>query len=248
MSYVKPELFEDFYSQFYYENEIPRTIKTKYGIPLNLKTAKQKGKPTDEDKIIAKLGKGIYDSSSIAWKLGTELNDNGDINYRYFHFKADDTKKFCKLVQKCYDSSSLKTYNSNFDRKDLYKCIRDLYSEILKINIDTGLPGEKFGAVQIINSIYFLSAGKVPIYDEHAHKGILALDYKVSPLDIYLGYNNSKTDIDTVICLYKEYLMLLETVFSDKIFSTENQFIDRKLDQALWVYGHCSRNWYDIQK
>ncbi len=248
MSIINQKDFIDFYSIFYYENSYSKDVKKEFGIPIDLKTAKNIDKPTAEIIIVKKLKNGIYDSSSIAWKLGTEIKNNGDVDYRYYHFKANDIKKFCERLHQSYNESILKSYKPAEDRNELYMAIRDLYSKILRINLDTNLPGNRLGAVQIINSIYFLSAGKAPIYDQYAHKAILALNYGISPKDILLESEFNKKNIDTVICMYKDYLTLLEKQFPDNIYLEQNQYINRDLDQALWVYGHCESSWYEVKE
>ena len=92
-------------------------------------------------------------------------------------------------------------------------------------------PPKNFGCVYIINLMYFLSRGTIPIYDQYACKAARALVEGITPDKIYVGPAPGKNDCKKVITMYSEYIHLLE-----KIFGTCN--IKRKIDRALWVYGH----------
>jgi len=239
MTVIKPESFNQFYSQFYYKNQISKDIKKEYGIPLDLNTTEK----SDEDIIEKDLEKGIYNVNAIAWKLGTKPKVNGDIDYRYYHYKNKDIEMYCDKAKSLYEGSSLKNYDLEsefFYRYSLFSCIRELYSKLVK----TELPGKGFGAVQIINSMYFLSSGKVPIYDQYVHKAVLALEYHCSPGEIKLGVLPNKYDIDSVMCMYKKYIMLV--LNHELPHYPEGRFLSRDQDQALWVYGHCLQSWDEI--
>ena len=86
-----------------------------------------------------------------------------------------------------------------------------------------------------ITLLFFLSKGHYPIYDKYAHialKVILErMDYKEVVTDKALNcefHNGTKKYLDD----YKTYIEKLESIFG-KEYAT-----DRRIDQALWAYGH----------
>ena len=87
------------------------------------------------------------------------------------------------------------------------------------------------GTVYILTLLYFLSNEKFPIYDRFAHKAAKAIVLDKTPKDVYVGSAPDKTDVENILNMYNEYLCLLKLIFG-------NKKIDRKQDQALWVYGH----------
>lgn len=131
--------------------------------------------------------------------------------------------------------------NTILDRagEDAIACFSKLYDKFLeKMPKDLTSDGKEkrlpnFGTVYLINLIYFRSEGKFPIYDQFAHKAVKALFANASPANIYIGPAPDKEEQTKVVALYREYLWLL-----DKVFGRIK--IERKLDQALWVYGHKS--------
>ena len=51
------------------------------------------------------------------------------------------------------------------------------------------------------------------------------------PNQVYVGPAPSKEKVADVMNMYSEYIWLLEKLFG-------NKNIGRKIDRALWVYGH----------
>ncbi len=78
-----------------------------------------------------------------------------------------------------------------------------------------------------------MTKGKYPVYDSFAHKALKALYMKKAPFEIFSGIAPGKYDVDKVINMYNEFLWLLNELF-------DTYTIDRKLDRALWVYGHAT--------
>ena len=98
------------------------------------------------------------------------------------------------------------------------------------------------GSVYLINLLFFLSHGKCPIYDRFAMASLRAYEEGLSPVE-YKGKppvkvpnlpdKNSKR-FET-ICengAYAEYIEKLDALGVD-------YKEDRRLDRALWVYGHA---------
>ncbi len=56
----------------------------------------------------------------------------------------------------------------------------------------------------------------------------------MSPSEVFVGEAPDKTNIDEVIVMYNEYCYYLQEVFG-------RINIDRDVDRALWVYGHCKK-------
>ena len=101
-----------------------------------------------------------------------------------------------------------------------------------------------FGPVNIINALFFISSGAAPIYDSFAHKAVRALAMNIAPKNVFMGANPDKTDTESVMRMYGEYMCLLKKLFPEYIYKDgSNEFIPRELDRALWVYGHSDRAW-----
>jgi len=97
-----------------------------------------------------------------------------------------------------------------------------------------GVIPSNFGAVYIINLIYFLSRREWPIYDKYAHKALKGIYMGVCPSEVYVSGAPDKYNTKEVANMYKEYVWLMENTF-------EKKNIERKLDRALWVYGHSNK-------
>ena len=124
--------------------------------------------------------------------------------------------------------------NGNYE---LMKTIDGLEIEsAYKILLDLNRRNEvsPFGSVYILTLMFFLSGGKLPIYDKYAHTAVKALFLTENPKDVFVGEAPDKNDVDKVLGMYKEYRLLLR-----EVFCKEN--IEREVDQALWVYGHSKK-------
>ena len=109
----------------------------------------------------------------------------------------------------------------------------------LKLNSSAGI-----GTVYLITLLYFICHGKmVPIYDRFASMALSAImgDTKPKPVSrweetevdyIILPEKNSEkfsTVMSNEMAVYKEKI---DCIFGDEYYE------NRKIDQALWVYGH----------
>lgn len=96
------------------------------------------------------------------------------------------------------------------------------------------------GPVYKITLLYFVSGGRYPIYDRFAYKALLALGEGTNPglnkrapslpekSDTML-WNNYVEKLDNS---YQKYIELMEIIFN------KDYIEDRRIDRALWVYGH----------
>ena len=83
------------------------------------------------------------------------------------------------------------------------------------------------GAVYAINFIYFITHGEYPIYDRFANFALKGIIEEQIP-NFQYSYENKKRDWQ----MYQnEYISKILKVFGKKN-------IERRLDQALYVYGH----------
>ena len=129
------------------------------------------------------------------------------------------------------------------DRRKLFLKIKDTYSLF------------NYGTVYIINQMFFLSKGAIPIYDRFAHVAVKALRMGKSPLEVFVpdaplkndhpkGKDRVNKEYFLAVNNLEEYMWLLNEVFPDEIHKNGDiMFISRELDQALWVYGHAIRKW-----
>lgn len=144
-----------------------------------------------------------------------------------------------KLGVPQYDGYILKTQYQTIDASALVQklsgpkpsdiCADDFLREIAEGQYNG------IGPVYAITLLFFLSKGRYPIYDKYAHialKVILErMDYKEVVTDKALNrefHNGTKKYLDD----YKTYIEKLESIFG-KEYAT-----DRRIDQALWAYGH----------
>ena len=106
--------------------------------------------------------------------------------------------------------------------------------------------------------MFFLSHGEIPLYDYFAHVAVKALYMEKSPLEVFVanapgkndhpkGKHKVKKEYYLAINMLEEYIWLLSKVFPDEIHREERMFIPRELDQALWVYGHSSKQYSGVQ-
>ena len=255
LEYVKD--FIDTYHKYYYSGyTITDEVVEKYGIPKNLNQTDEKL----EKYIISKLEKGIYDEETFAWKAGRAkwkndafdynpplpnewVNGNGGkikISREGDVFNKDDFVTYLK-------NNKISVDNNEFDKEDVRKQ--------LFISIKEKYHLYNYGTVNIINQMFFLSKGAIPLYDYYAHLGVKALFMKKSPLEIYIsdapskdahpkGKNKQKNDFYMAVNLLEEYIWLLKEVFPKEIHKDGNiMYISRELDQALWVYGHATEKY-----
>ena len=243
MDFHEADDFKTFYSYFY--SHIPsEEITINCGIPSNLNIADE----VFEIEINDQINAGIYNSSSITWKLNGNRPTDYGIRYRFYDYSNANMNTFCSNVSTRYHQSNLHNCDFSFGNlSTILECFSEFFTEITNYSRENSLPGDKYGLVQTINAIFFLTRGKLPIYDQFAHKAIRALSEELKPNDVYIGSNPNKNEISKITKMYKEYLLLLNREFPYEIYETEEfPYISRQLDQALWVYGHCTRSWDEI--
>lgn len=242
MPFIKPKDFTSFYSQFYFDNDISIEIKKHYGILTDLDT----GSKVAENHVKSDLlDKGLFNKYALAWK-------SGKLAWNSF------TNEFAFKDSFFQGNSYLNGYGSPIDINDFNAWCNRLNSieneRLVLVNkaslykdLQENAP-RNIGPVYIITSLFFKSHGRFPIYDQFAHKAIRALALNLGPDEIYLGDNPGKSNVKKVMCMYNEYITLLEKVFPNEINTDGDLFISRSLDQALWVYGHCTKPWHKIKE
>ena len=239
MNTIDIRRFVDLYGKYYFQGQGDADECKKYGIVIRHPVRTE----YEEHIVCEKLSKGVYDKECIAWKLGVELSDSAnEIGTRYHIFPVDQLNSFCRSVA------------------DEYRDGRDI--EEMYFAIAQKAP-KHIGTVQIINSLFFLSKGRIPIYDYYAHVAVKALINDKGPQEIYVGEAPSKLALskgDSLdnssegtrhllgVNLLYDYMDLLQTLksmccFSEGYWDKDGVFITRELDRALWVYGHCTRKW-----
>ena len=214
-----------------------------------------------EAHIIEKINQGHYDAETFAWKAGKAKWENGQLvyndplNYRWVNGNGCEIK-----VSK--DGPPM----SKEDFEEVLKNNNDLIMELVNSCDLTAPEGRKdayiglletmnlynFGAVNLINMLFFLSKGDVPIYDYFAHLGLKALYLNKSPLEVAVpsspgkdehprgGAGDKKKNYYLAINVLEEYIWMLKEVFTQEIHKDgSTMYISREIDQALWVYGHA---------
>ena len=228
--------FVETYSIFYEEidSEKKKYGIEKYGVRIIHPTSK-----TQEDEVIAYLSKGEQSINTIAWKLGVDVTPDG-LKTQYHEYQRDALEKFCELTNKV---------DYNFEDED---GIRDAYNKVSNMVSELDLVG--YGSVYIISSLFFLSKGKVPIYDYYANVAVKALLNDVNPQRVFVAQapvrdehsRNDKT-INSAVNMLMEYRKQLELLAKGtEYFNTNGMYISRELDRALWVYGHATKKWPEL--
>lgn len=198
-----------------------------------------------EEAVMAYLYSSEFNEYALAWKAGkvdwknNQLiksdgfeKGNNYINGYGGKIDKDDFKSYCLELK-----IRKKEINKNVEDENW----KDAYETVMKIS------PKNIGPVYNINTLFFLTGGKAPIYDAFAHKAVKALLFDISPCEVYLGGNPDKHDVDKVVSMYQEYMILLKILFKDclKNKQKDDMFIPRELDRALWVYGHSKVKYPD---
>lgn len=236
---INPFDFIDTYRPFYFDNN-NNEGKAYLGIPENLATGDINVESYVDTHLISQ---GAYNEYSLAWKSGKLFYN--DINY-YLYW--DDSFVIDNTYRNGYGSPisipEFNTYCIELERIERYRYTLDHWDELYEIACH--LSPNNLGPVYIITSLFFKSSGRIPIYDQFAHKALRSLALGIAPSCVFYGNSPSKTNINKVKCMYNEYLYLLELIFPNAINHEEGPYISRDLDQALWVYGHCTKSWHDL--
>lgn len=172
------------------------------------------------------MDKGIIDDIVVAWKAGRLKRKGG--NYEIEMKDGNYLNGYGRTIK----SNELKDYLNKVRKIDSID--EEKFEIEYKKYLDAGPVPDNFGAVYIINLMYFKSSGKWPIYDKFAHKALKAILMQKSPGEIWVGDAPLKAETDKVTNMYLEYCWLLNCLFGSKA-------IDRKIDRALWVYGHATK-------
>lgn len=263
---VDAESFVTTYRKFYFNKIISDEEFQEDGIPTDLNR-------TDaglEDHIIEKLNDGIYDAEAFAWKAGRAKWENDGFEYetgmkeKWVNGNGNpiklkkDSDSFTLEDFKNHVNESANNYKLKYEKG---KDIKVFYEKVAKAyNL------YNFGTVNIINVMFFLSEGAIPIYDYFAHVAVKALLMDKNPKEIFVPdppgkddkpkgrivkdkKNNSellydKNDYYLSVNLLEEYMWMLKEVFPNVVKENgEKMYISRELDQALWVYGHAYNKW-----
>lgn len=259
------QAFIECYEKYYFYSQPDAEKK---GVPKNLGTTKREVEDfffykDGEPSIVKPL---TYENVeyAVAWKagrLGDDLNSRGKPIIDNYDYK----KKGFKIGR----SGTILLFEGEKGLKAYYNYLNNNKKDIIEqyksaINTGTGEIDQKYltkmysiasakraekeyvpngiGSVYIINLLFFLSEGEIPIYDQFAHKALASLYIKqisngkelIAPYSIFIGSAPDKMSISAVVNMYAEYLSLLK-----KVFGKCN--IERNIDRALWVYGHCSK-------
>ena len=182
-----------------------------------------------EREIQEKCESGTIDLNCIAWKFGKKTDESMTNGYgksvsgldEFLEFIRKNKKEFNKLL--CMDEIS-----------------RENLEEVFK-RLSEKSP-DNFGTVYIITVMFFLSMGKIPIYDKFAHKAIKAIYFDKKPSRVYVGQPPEKPMITESINMLYEYMWLLNQVF--ETWQNNGPCITREEDRALWTYGHQFKDEY----
>lgn len=237
---INPFDFINTYRPFYFDNN-NNEGKVYLGIPKNLATGDINVELYVENHLI---NQGVYNEFALAWKSGKLFYN--DINH-YLYW--DDSFVIDNTYRNGYGSPiSINEFNVYCDELERFTNNEyslaqwdELYRRVVSVSPNN------LGPVYIITSLFFKSSGRIPIYDQFVHKALKSLAIGIAPGSVFYGNTPSKNNINSVKCMFNEYLYLLESIFPEAINHDGAPFISRALDQALWVYGHCSRGWHELR-
>lgn len=211
------ELFLNFYSQAYYI--LPST---------DITTEKNMLRCLESDQIDAKDLKDI-----LNWKSGNRFVSDYDNLYKDI---ANDLSKECITA---IDSIGHDNWSDSI-KKYLVVLCKHLYRNKCDNTSEHTYKG--IGPTYAITIAYFHSCGKLPIYDRFAFYGINAICNITNPYKKYdhkLDHNIYSSNLEFVIKKYAKYCNMIYSQFKYEYESMKNSMeIWRKVDQALWTYGH----------
>lgn len=210
---------------FYYPDKEPIKDKDTF-IDFYSKCYLMKNNAFVEAQIEAILKKGKDNLSEedifliLAWKIGKIKRKESSAETGVVYHKGWSQED---LRAKIYKESLSKEYFSC-----IKKSMLEIKGEQLKDYIDKLKNINHLGPVYVITLRYFAMGGKYPIYDRFAYKGALAILENKEIGDSVTERNVSFNNIDNI---YNQYLKMLKSIFKEK-------YNERKVDQALWCYGH----------
>lgn len=194
-----------------------------------------------EEQVIMPILKGHIKSYAdlakvMAWKMG---------KVKHMESQKCHSMKYASDWKECEEENPLR-YNKLIDLESYAKYIID-NRDILE-NMAVNAPQnclcllrdkspKGIGTVYVITILFFLSHGKMPIYDRFAMGALLALERNVKPgigakIIVHSLPDKWDKNFENVYEVqYKEYIQKLDSLGIDYVN-------DRHLDRALWVYGH----------
>jgi hypothetical protein len=135
---------------------------------------------------------------------------------------------------------------TNRYKKDFSRSIRRLVKMMPTIldELDRGRPQhvfdlvsglENFGPVYALTILFFITHGREPIYDKFAHVAAGAILQNLRPESSVTRIRAAQTWAD-----YENYIALVSRIAStcEPRADSSGIFVSRRLDRALWVYGH----------
>lgn len=191
-----------------------------------------------ENEIDKILREGIKNPKDIvhilAWKIG-----------KLKHYECDKNEKF--VYHKDWENAEnmdVNRYGKKFEMKRFCDFVMENLSYMetecankpqLVLNKLNEGSVNGIGTVYLITMLYFISKNKYPIYDRFAMKAIEAIVNDIKPgiiiNEIQLPDKSSKKFNEIMDCEMNKYIKDLESVFGADSRK-------RKVDRALWVYGH----------
>lgn len=192
-----------------------------------------------EDEIDRLLTDGIKTKTDVvhimAWKLGKVQHKESQCVGRFVYASdwAQAEKFHAMRYGKDFDIDRLATYIvehiTDFEKR-AEEDPQGVLDELKALNI-RGL-----GPVYLITLLYFLSRGKYPIYDRFALLALEAINGSKKPGDKVEFH--ALPDIAS-----KKFSAIMQTEMKSYIDSIKSVFgfeywKSRRIDRALWVYGH----------
>lgn len=171
-----------------------------------------------EDRIEKILEKDEISNENVfdilRWKIGAKTfdKDKGTVTNQW---KTINSKEVYEKITKCKKDDAIALMNT------LRQC-------------------KGIGAVYAITILFFLSAGNYPIYDRFAHIALKeigdlkAFNETISDKELKEEINVDSVKNDKIFDGYsKYYIKRLNDIFGENEYKN-----NRKIDQALWAYGH----------
>lgn len=235
-SELSKEEFISIYSSDYFLKQNSEKEKAVKGIRRSSKWVEKEIEHLLEDGI--KNEKDII--HILAWKVG-----------KIKHAESDQAESFVYSSDwnNC-EKFSAKLYGKELVESDFKKFIEYIQSHIIdledkanKRDIQSVMNTLKekscagIGTVYMITLLYFISRGTWPIYDKYAQVAVTAIlkgSKPEDPIEYSEMPNKNDTKFDIIMDengAYKKYVKDLKDIFG-------NEYNNRDVDRALWVYGH----------
>ncbi|HOF12966.1 MAG TPA: hypothetical protein PLZ38_08895 [Spirochaetota bacterium] len=214
-SYLNINQFIQYYEQYYFlgtpnvGRRITNRNKTNHFIEKKIQNILQRGIAINDIVFI------------IAWKIGAIDHglSNNRVVYKYnFNNTLQFKTRFNVIDVKLIVNYIINNFVTLININNPHTLFQNLFN-------NRGL-NSNFGLVYCISLIYFFTQGQYPIYDKYVHIAINAFLNNVPPNN-QIGYQQ--------INQWKDYINFINQL--TRIFGNQN--IGRKIDRALWVYGHC---------